>query len=297
MNLRDLHYLTMVAKTGHFTEAAERCFVSQPTLSAQIKKLEDELGIPLFERDNKHVRITKAGAEIVKLANEILDKKKDIEDLAKAHQNPYAGSFILGAFPTLAPFLFPRLAPDLTQTYPEMKLFLLEDKSPNLIEKCEKGDIDLALLADPVMSDKLTSAPIFKEAFTVAVSHQHPMAKKKSVSIDDLRSENLLLLEEGHCLADQALDVCTWVPKDENTSFRATSIETLRQMVAINMGVTLMPAGAIDKNLSDPHIAYIPIKPHTPYRHISLYWRKTSPYDAVFKEMASKMSEIYQDNI
>ena len=292
MNLRDLHYLTMVAETGHFTKAAELCFVSQPTLSAQIKKLEDSLGIPLFERDNKHVRITKAGAEIVTLAKEILSKKKDIEDLAKTYQNPYAGSFVLGAFPTLAPFLFPKIAPDLQTQYPDMKLFLLEDKSPNLIEKCENGDIDLALLADPVVSDKLSSAPLFKEAFYVATSHQNPISQKKSISINDLRDENLLLLEEGHCLSDQALDVCTWVPKNQNTSFRATSIETLRQMVAISMGVTLMPEGAI--KTGDHNIKYTPIHPKTPYRHISLYWRKTSPYAGVFTEMADAMALIYQ---
>lgn len=273
MNLRDLQYLCAVADLQHFGKAAEACHVSQPTLSMQLKKLETYLGVALFERINKRVLITPAGKEIVNSARRILVETQNIREVARTLQDPYAGKFFLGVFPTLAPYYLPQIMPGIYQKLPQLEILIIEEKTEILIEKLKSGKLDAALLALPVPDEELTSTQLFEDVFTVAVSQRHAWAKRKSLSLSDIQKERLMLLEEGHCLREQALEVCNRAGTLEYSEFRATSLETLRCMVAAGIGATLMPQIA-QKNQDG--LVYIPIQPNPPSRTIGLVWRKSS---------------------
>lgn len=285
MNLRDLKYLVAVAKYKHFGKAADESAVSQPALSMQLKKLEEELGVQLFERDNKNVMVTPVGQKIVEKANEILLVAKEMEAIAKTFHNPLAGEIKIGAFPTLAPYFLPSFLPKVIKKFPELKMLLVEEKTELLINKLKKGEIDAAFLAVPLpqQEDKLHIEKLFNEAFYLAVPKKHPFAEKKTISRSDLSGEKLLLLEDGHCLREQSLEVCSLMGAKENQDFRATSLETLRQMVASGIGITLIPQMAINKN-SD--VVYIPFNKEIPARTIALIWRKTSPRDELLKKIS-----------
>jgi len=274
MNLRDLKYLVAVAKYKHFGKAAEACFVSQPALSMQLKKLEEELGVQLFERTNKRVMITQVGRDITERAQRLLREADEIKEVAKMYQNPLAGEICLGAFPTLAPYFFPQIVPTITEEFPELKLLLMEEKTEMLIQKLHNGELDAAVLAIPLPKEEesLEYIELFNDEFLLAVSPKHKFAKRKSITRNDLCGETLLLLEDGHCLRDQALDICSLIGANENQNFRATSLETLRAMVAANAGITLIPE--IAKKDSD-EIVYIPFHSNPPARKIALVWRKT----------------------
>lgn len=289
MNLRDLKYLVSVADLKHFKKAAESCFVSQPALSMQLRKLEDELGVQLLERTNKQVIVTPIGKEIVKRSKKLLQEAEGIKELAKIHNNPFAHEFKLGAFPTLSPYLFPKIVPQITKALPKLKLFLIEERTSELIDKLKQGEIDAALLALPIYEEGLVTEKLFDDPFSLAVPAGHPFAKKKTVTTDELSNENLLLLEEGHCLRNQALEVCTLIGASESQDFRATSLETLRQMVISGLGITLIPKLA---EKADKNIVYIPLEPE-PFRTIGLVWRKTSAKTECFK----KIVEITKDKI
>lgn len=273
MNLRDLKYLVAVAEYRNFRKAAEACFISQPTLSMQLKKLEEYLQIQLIERDNRNVLLTSAGNQIVEKAKLILDLEKQIKDSAKSFQNPFEGDVRIGAFPTLAPYYFPKIMPKINKAFPKLKVYLFEEKTEILIDKLEQGKIDFAFLATPVHSSKLNHEVVFKEKFLVAVSEKNELVKKKFVKTSDIATQNLLLLEDGHCLREQALEFCSLNLLTENASFRATSLETLRQMVASNMGITLVPEiAAIETN----GIKYLPLdKSIKAGREIGLYYRNS----------------------
>jgi len=272
MNLRDFEYLVAVADLGHFGKAAERCHVSQPTLSMQLKKLENYLGVPLFERNNKQVLITKIGTEIAARARQILLTTQEIKQLAKTAQDPLAGDFTLGAFPTLAPYFLPLIVPKITRELPKLKLFLVEEKTSILLEKLKNNKLDAALLALPIQDDSLEFEELFADPFMLAVPAGHKFAQRKYIGQSDIISEQLLLLEEGHCLRSQALEFCSFIGTSERQDFRATSLETLRQMVRANVGITLIPRLAARDN---DGIIYIPLKPEIS-RRIALVWRKTS---------------------
>jgi LysR family hydrogen peroxide-inducible transcriptional activator len=291
MNLRDFEYLAALARLQHFGKAAEACNVSQPTLSMQIKKLEDTLGLPLLERGRRNVSLTEAGRDILARAENILREAKAIRDIARQYHDPFAGDMTLGAFPTLAPFLFPRIVPKLNKAHAQLKLFLVEEKTPELIERLRAGTLDMALLALPVAADDLEHVKVIEEPFMVALSAQNPLSGKKSIRIEDLRRETLLLLEEGHCLTGQALEVCTWVKTDESRSFRATSLETLRQMVASNLGVTFIPKMAT--SISLPSLIYRPFEASLKAgREIGLFWRKTSPFAKAYAQVAREIKSL-----
>jgi len=275
VNLRDLKYIVAVADLRSFVQAAERCFVSQPTLSMQVKKLEETLGVKIFERNNKHVLVTDVGERIVETARRALQETQLIEELARNAQNPLSGRFKLGAFPTLASYILPTLVPRIKQQLPDIRLILVEEKTNTLIQQLHSGEIDAALLAAPIQDDFLIAEHLFNDPFKLAVSTQHPLAKKTSIRTEDLISEPLLLLDEGHCLRDQALQFCQINGANEEQDVRATSLETLRQMVRANTGITFMPEIAIQKN--DDEIRYIPFSKPQPKRSICLVWRKTSP--------------------
>lgn len=274
MNLRDLEYLVSVAKYKHFGEAARKCFVSQPALSMQLKKLEEELEVQIFERSNKIIMVTRVGQKLIDKANEILQNATEMMDIAKNSHAPLAGEMRIGAFPTLAPYFLPKIIPKIIKKLPKLKLLLLEEKTEILIENLKKGQIDAAFLATPLPADdhSLSIKELFCEPFYLAVAHNHHFAKLASINQTDIKDETLLLLQEGHCLRDQALEICSMMGASENQDFRATSLETLRQMVAGNVGITLIPQLAIQKN---DGISYIPFKNSKPSRTIALVYRKT----------------------
>lgn len=283
MNIRDLQYIVAVADLGHFGKAAERCFVSQPTLSGQIKKLEEQLGVTLFERTNRRVMLTETGQQIIAAARHILREVGVIQEIAASVQDPLSGTFKLGAFPTLATYIFPPLVEKIKAALPNIRLVLIEEKTAHLIEKLQAGEIDAALLALPVADDFLMSKTLFEDLFYLAVPTGHPLADHKAVNQDVLSQYRLLLLEEGHCLRDQALDVCQLHGLSEEQDFRATGLETLRQMVKAGTGITFMPNIAIHG--SDTGIRYIPFADPQPSRTIGLVWRKTSARVPVIEKM------------
>src|SRR5919109_1352612 len=241
LKLKDLAYLVAVADEKHFGRAAERSFVSQPTLSAQLKKLEEYLGVQLIERAPKRVALTAAGEEIVERARRILEASDEIVELAKGHSDPLAGRLKLALLPTIGPYLLPNVAAKLRKQLPRLELMLYEYQTDPMLEKLHSGEIDVGILALPVPLEGLESYELYKEPFTVAMPAGHRLASRQSIKVDDLSHETLLLLEDGHCLRDQALDICSGADVHEKQDFRATSLETLRQIVAAGVGITLLP--------------------------------------------------------
>lgn len=277
MNLRDLRYFVALADTRHFGKAAERSFVSQPTLSAQIKKLENYLGVQLIERQPRKVTLTESGMKILPLARRILQDSDEIVSLARHEHDPLSGKLKMALIPTIGPYLLPLVARKLRKQLPQLKIMLYEYQTEPLLARLREGEIELGILALPVPHDGLETRELYHEPFTVAVPQQHPLAKKQSVKLDDLTGENLLLLEDGHCLRDQALDVCSKIDVKENDDYRATSLETLRQMVAAGLGITLLPElatrgpfgsgqGLTVKSFSRP----------VPTRTVGAVWRRSS---------------------
>lgn len=289
MNLRDLHYVLRVAETGNFKRAADLCHVSQPTLSMQIKKMEEYLGIQLFERTHKSVMLTEAGKRIIAIAGPMIEGEAQIHALARAIRDPRAGTFRLGAIPTLASYVFPRFMPRLKTVFPAMQLLLIEEKTENLLTQLKTGKSDAALLALPIDEPSLESAPLLNDEFLLAVAPGHALARHKNIQLNSLLGHSLLLLDEGHCLRDQALSVCHAHGAEEDATFRATSLETLRVMVQSDANLmTLMPAIAATPA---PALRYIPFTDPAPSRTIGLVWRKTSARGEVMREMAAIMRE------
>lgn len=284
MNLRDLKYFLSVAERKHFGRAAEECCVSQPTLSGQVKKLEEELGVTLLERTNRRVMPTDTGERIAHVARRILREVETIEDIARGSRDPMSGNFRLGAFPTLSTYLFPDLAPKVKATLPNIRLILIEEKTDLLVEKLRNGDMDAAFLALPIHDDFLVSEPLFDDEFLLAVPEGHALCSADRIEQASLSSHKLLLLDEGHCLRDQALDVCRLSGIAEEEDFRATGLETLRQMVMAGTGITFMPKIAVKPN--ETGIAYLPFAGEAPHRTIGLVWRKTTAREQVVKVIA-----------
>ncbi|MES2604252.1 MAG: LysR substrate-binding domain-containing protein [Pseudomonadota bacterium] len=270
MNLRDWEYFVAVAEYKHFGKAAEACHVSQPTLSAQLKKLEEYLGVNLVERDNRRVWLTPVGVEMAVRARRLLHEAEGLKQLARSQFNPLAGDIRLGAFPTLAPYFFPQVLPKVKKKLPDLRVFLVEEKTQSLLQQLSQGEIDAALLALPINKDQLDVIPVCKEEFLLAVPSAHPLARRKEIEMDELQGQNIMLLEEGHCLREQALSVCQLAGAGENTTFRASSLETLRQMVVSGLGVTLIPAMAV--NNTQDGIRYLSFK-NPPLREIGLVFR------------------------
>ena len=283
MNIRDLKYLVAVADLGHFGKAAERCCVSQPTLSGQIKKLEEQLDLKLFERTSRRVMMTDIGSQIIASARHVLCEIDAIYAIAEDAKDPLSGKFRLGAFPTLATYIFPDLVPKVKKAMPNLRLILIEEKTATLIDKLKDGQIDAALLALPVDDDFLDSKALFDDEFLLAVPADHALAKRNSIDQKMLKNQRLLLLEEGHCLRDQALEVCQLHGIGEEHDFKATGMETLRQMVKAGTGITFMPKIAIQGK--DKGIKYIPFKSPAPTRTIGLVWRKTCAQKTVLNKL------------
>jgi LysR family transcriptional regulator, hydrogen peroxide-inducible genes activator len=277
MNLRDLRYLVALADTRHFGKAAERSFVSQPTLSAQIKKLENYLGVQLIERQPRRVTLTETGARILPIARRILQDSDEIVSLARNEYDPLSGKINVALIPTIGPYLLPVVMRRLRKQLPQLKLMLYEHQTQPLLERLRAGDIELGVLALPVPLDGLEARELYDEPFSVALPNGNPLAKKNSIKLDDLSGETLLLLEDGHCLRDQALDVCSRIDVKESEDYRATSLETLRQMVAAGLGVTLLPELATRGPFGSGHgLTMKPFAKPVPSRTVGAVWRKSS---------------------
>lgn len=287
MNLRDLGYFIALADHLHFGKAAAASFVSQPTLSTQIRKLEDELGVALVERAPRNVMLTPAGREVAARARRIMADIEQMREAARRSQDPEAGTVTLGLFPTLGPYLLPHVVPSIRARFPDLELLLVEEKSDVLLERLQQGRLDAALLALPVSDDQLHVEFLFEEPFVLAVPEAHPLAGRGRISLDDLVDERLLLLADGHCLRDQALDVCHLAGAGEKDGFQATSLETLRQMVAANVGLTLLPTLAVQPPVAQsPDIRLLPFQDPPPSRRIAMVWRRSSALDGFLRNLA-----------
>jgi LysR family hydrogen peroxide-inducible transcriptional activator len=288
MNLRDLRYLVALADERHFGRAAERCFVSQPTLSAQIRKLEEYLGVTLVERQPKRVALTETGARIVERARRALQEADAIVDLGKTDRDPLAGALKLALIPTVGPYLLPHVVGPLRRALPRLKLMLYEYQTGPLLERLRDGELDLGILALPVPLDGLGTAPLYDEPFTVAMPSNHALADRERIKLEDLRGETLLLLEDGHCLRDQALEVCSRIRLNEEQDYRATSLETLRQMVAAGHGITLLPELAAATPVGTARGLRIkPFAKPAPARTIGAVWRKSTTRGKAIEAVAA----------
>jgi len=297
MNLRELEYLIAVADELHFHKAAARCFVSQPTLSGQIKKLEAELGILLIDRNNRQVLMTDAGKAVVEQARTVLSHAKTLKEIAQSFQDPMVSEIHVGLIPTIAPYLLPRIMSPLKQHFPNLKLWLHEYQTHILLEKLKQAELDLLILALPIDSHEFSELNLFKEPFWLAVSKQDKLALKRLIHLKDLNQQQILLLEEGHCLRDHALDVCYLAGASEYNNFHATSLETLRHMVGEGMGMTLLPELAVLRYLkSADNISYIPFASPVPTRRIGMLYRKGSYREETYQQIAQVIITEFNKN-
>lgn len=291
MNLRDLKYLVALAEHRHFGRAAQASFVSQPTLSTQIKKLEDELGVALVERTPRKVLLTDVGKEIALRARGVLNEVEQIKGIARRTKDPESGTLRLGIFPTLAPYLLPHVIPRLRERFPRLELLLAEEKTEVVLKQLREGRLDAGVLALPIHDDQLHAEFLFEEPFLLAVPGEHELAQRKTLKLDDLADQNLLLLEEGHCLRDQALQVCHLAGAGEKSGFRATSLETLRQMVAANVGVTLLPTLAVKPPVAQSeNVHLLQFRGEVPSRRIAMIWRKST----AMASFLGKLAEVFR---
>jgi LysR family hydrogen peroxide-inducible transcriptional activator len=295
MNLRDLKYLIAVAETHHFGRAAERCFVSQPTLSGQIKKLEQELGVTVFERTNRSVTVTPVGEQILSHARLAMEQADAIQQLARAQRDPLAGPLRVGAIPTLSPYLMPLVLVPLKQRYPQLKLVLSEEITETLLKRLRGHEIDAALLATPADEPDLVATPLFEEPFWLAHPRKHPLYDKDEITRADLDEIELLLLSDGHCLTHQVMDICGVADRaqqGEMADLRAASLETLLQLVGAGFGCTLVPALAVRGSwMTDSGIIARPLELPDAYRRVQLVSRGSFPRRAALQAFADVILE------
>ena len=295
LKLKDLRYLVTVADQRHFGRAAARCFVSQPTLSSQLKKLEQSLGVQLIERAPNNVSLTAAGEEIVARARRILEATDEVVTLARSQHDPLAGRLRVALLPTIGPYLLPRVAPAVRKALPRLELHLYEYQTAPMLQKLHAGELDVGILALPVDTAGLEARELYREAFSVALPEHHPLAARHSVRVADLKGEKLLLLEEGHCLRDQALEVCSRAGVHEQQDFRATSLETLRQMVASGAGITLLPELAGRGAYRNARgLVLRPFAKPAPVRQVGALWRKSSARRGAIDALCRVISEHAQ---
>jgi LysR family hydrogen peroxide-inducible transcriptional activator len=274
MTLTELRYVVALAQERHFGRAAQKCFVTQPTLSLALAKLEDELGVRLFERNKNEVLVTPMGAEIVDQARRVLDEVGKISVLAKGSQDQLSGALRLGVIPTIGPYLLPELVPILRRSAPGMPLMIEENFTANLVPMLRDGDIDAAIIALPFSVTGVKTRTLYEEPFSVVVPEGHLWAKKKHVRPDELSGENLLVLNAGHCFREQVLEAC---PGQSNTAnpegLSGSSLETIRNMVASGLGVSVLPATALQPRYGNKLVKEIPFTDPVPSRKVAIAWR------------------------
>lgn len=286
MNMRDLEYASALAETLHFGEAARRCHVSQSTLSIQIKKLEGELHAQLFERDAKAVRLSEAGVALLPHIRQVLGNAAALTQHAATLRDPLAGTVRMGVFPTLAPYVLPHFMPALSKNLPQLRFELIEEKTELLVARLLAGELDVALLALPIDAPRLDAIALFAEPFHLAVDAGNPLAQRTKLKLDDIAKTPLLLLDEGHCLREQSLALCARIGIGESQAYRATSLETLRHMVASGAGATLMPALAARAN---DGIHYLPLADSRAERQIALVFRSATVRRVLFMRLAHEI--------
>jgi LysR family hydrogen peroxide-inducible transcriptional activator len=287
MTLTELRYIVAVARERHFGRAAEACFVSQPTLSVAIKKLEEELDVKLFERGASEVSVTPLGEAIVRQAQSVLEQAAAIKEIAKRGKDPLNGALRLGIIYTIGPYLLPDLVKHAIEMTPQMPLMLQENFTVKLLDMLRTGELDCAILAEPFPDTGLAIAPLYDEPFVVAVPSNHPLARRERISADELKKETMLLLGTGHCFRDHVLEVCPEFARFSSDaegirkSFEGSSLETIKHMVASGMGVTVVPQLSMPR---DPqrHVVYVPFEPPVPSRRVVLAWRRSfTRYEAI----------------
>ena len=298
MKLRDLEYLVAVAEERHFHRAAARCYVSQPTLSGQLKKLEDELGVLLVERTNRQVTMTEVGMAVTEQARKVLYETKVIKEISQAYQDPMKGDLHLGIIPTIAPYLLPVIMPALNKTFTKMKFWLYEYQTHILLEKLEHGELDCLIVALPIAKHDFVEVDLFREPFRLAVRKGDALVKQKEITLGNLANQEMLLLEEGHCLRGHVLDVCHLAGAKEGSQFQATSLETLRHMVGEGMGMTLMPELAVpDKTTKRDSVQYLEFSDPKPNRRIGILHRKNSYREEAFTNVSELISSVLPVNV
>ena len=294
MTLTELKYIVAVARERHFGRAAEACFVSQPTLSVAIRKLEDELGIIIFERGGSEIGVTPVGERVVAQAHKVLQESAAIKEIARMGHDPLAGPLRVGVIYTIGPYLLPRLIPTQIERTPQMPLILQENFTAKLVELLRQGEIDCAIMALPLPDSGLSMVPLYDEPFMVAMPAGHPWAKRHEIDAEDLKQENMLLLGSGHCFRDHVLGVCPELSRYSDASegiqrtFEGSSLETIRHMVAAGIGLTVMPVTSLMGN-DHPEsrlLKYVPFTAPAPERRVVLAWRKSFPRMAAIKALA-----------
>ena len=276
-----------MARERHFGRAAEACFVSQPTLSVAIKKLEEELDVKLFERGSNEVSVTPLGEEIVRQAQTVIEQAAGIKEIARRGKDPVSGPLRLGVIYTVGPYLLPDLVRQAIERMPRMPLMLQENFTAKLLDMLRTGELDAAILAEPFPDAGLATAPLYDEPFMVAVPKKHPLARRKRIPADELKKETMLLLGTGHCFRDHVLEVCPEYAQFSSNSdgihksFEGSSLETIKYMVASGMGLTVVPQLSVPAE-PDRHVAYVPFSDPVPTRRVVLVWRRTfTRYEAI----------------
>ena len=287
MTLTELRYIVAVARERHFGRAAEACFVSQPTLSVAIKKLEEELDVKLFERSSSEVTMTPLGEAIVRQAQQVIEQAQAIKEIAKAGKDPLAGPLRLGIIYTIGPYLLPELVRNAIERSPQMPLMLQENFTVKLLEMLRTGELDCAIMAEPFPDTGLAIAPLYDEPFLVAVPKDHALARRKKISSEELKRETMLLLGTGHCFRDHVLEVCPEFARFSSDaegikkSFEGSSLETIKHMVASGMGVTVVPRLSVPPEPSSL-LKFIPFESPVPSRRVVLAWRRSfTRYEAI----------------
>lgn len=287
-SIKQLKYLVALAETGHFGRAAEACFITQPSLSAAISELENLLGAQLVERNKRQVLITALGQEVVSRARHILREVDELAVVAHAANQPLEGPINVGVIPTIGPYLLPDVMSRLRTGFPKMQPFLREDQTARLVDLLLAGKLDLALIALPIEEAGLEEMDLFEDRFVFACSPDNPLTAKKKINIDDIKDEKLLLLEDGHCLRDQALEICQRAGWSKSADFQANSLSTLVQMVAAGIGSTLLPEMALEVEARRrDSIAILPFENPVPVRRIGLVWRRSSARKAEYRKLGA----------
>ena len=287
MTLTELRYIVAVARERHFGRAAEACFVSQPTLSVAIKKLEEELEVKIFERGGSEVSMTPLGEAIVRQAQAVIEQAAAIKETAQRGKDPLAGALRLGIIYTIGPYLLPELVRQIIERTPQMPLMLQENFTVKLLEMLRAGELDCAILAEPFPDTGLAIAPLYDEPFMAALPKNHALASRASVSAVELKQQTMLLLGTGHCFRDHVLEVCPEFARFSSDAegirktFEGSSLETIKHMVASGMGVTVVPRLSVDA-AAQPHVRFIPFAEPVPSRRVVLAWRRSfTRYEAI----------------
>jgi len=297
MTLTELKYIVALAREKHFGRAAEACFVSQPTLSVAIRKLEDELGVQLFERGTAGIQTTAMGDQLIEQAQKVLDEASLLKDLARQGRDPLAGPLRVGVIFTIGPYLLPWLV-QMIQAHPSMPMLLQENYTVKLLETLRQGEIDVLILAEPFDAQGLVTEPVYDEHFMVAVPRQHPWAKRRRIPSAELTQQTMLLLGSGHCFRDQVVEICPELSRFSQASsgiqktFEGSSLETIRHMVASGVGITVLPQTACPRSRDDGFLCYIPFESPAPNRRVVLAWRKSFARPAAIEALKQQLKAL-----